>query len=107
MVDRILVRAAGSLSIVGAMLFFWVVQVPLIAGFLLLVGLVLWAFTINWKARHEVVLSSPPEGFRPTGEHYSNPGAEHSVDVWHRGIRRVYVAHPTSNEAPETTSPIE
>lgn len=99
MVDRTLVRIAGSVSIAGGIAF-WVANLPLIAGYLCLSGVVLWVFTLGWHARYQSVLSQAPDGFQITGETYPNPPTGQLVDVWQRGIRRVYVRH----DLPETES---
>lgn len=89
-VDRWLVRGIGTLAVLGAFAF-------LIAGlhaifiYLLLSGVVFWIFSLRWPRRYQNVLDEPPEGFRPTGEVYTNPGADEPVAVYFKGIRRVYV----------------
>ncbi|WP_053958908.1 hypothetical protein [Sulfobacillus thermosulfidooxidans] len=90
-VDQIIVRGAGALAIVGGIIFF-AIGVPQIGYYLVPVGIVFLAFTIGWKARYERVLDDPPPGYEPTGEVYVNPGGP-PVEVWHSGIRRVYVRH--------------
>ncbi|MHB1610659.1 MAG: hypothetical protein ACYCT0_03100 [Sulfobacillus sp.] len=55
--------------------------------------MIFWTFTIGWTARYQRVLDEPPnreEGWEPTGETYLNPGGKGPVQVWHKGIKRVY-----------------
>lgn len=92
-VDQIIVRGAGALAIVGGILF-WAAGVPQISYYLIPAGIVFLIFTIGWKARYERVLDHPPSGYESTGEVYMNPGGS-PVEVWHSGIRRVYVRHQT------------
>ncbi len=91
LVDRTLVRATGIVSLVGGLIFL-AIGVPSISYYLIPAGIIFLAFTVNWKARYENVLDEPPKGYEPTGEVYPNPGGQ-PVEVWHLGIRRVYVRH--------------
>ncbi len=94
LVDRTIVRGIGTLSLLGAVIFVFV-GVPTIAVYLALAGIAFWVFSRSWTRRYENVLDEPPEGFQPTGEIFSNPGADSSkVAVYFRGIQRVYVKHP-------------
>ncbi len=89
---RALLRLAGAVSIVGAIAFF-VIHIPAIGWYLLGAGVVFELTTVRWHQRYLDVLEDPPEGMRPTGELYANPGAKHPVAVWQEGIRREYVQH--------------
>lgn len=93
LVDRSIVRGAGTVSLIGAVIFIFV-GIPSISVYLALAGIVFWGFSLGWKRRYENVLESPPDGFRPTGEVYANAGGEGSVAVYFKGIRRVYVRVP-------------
>ena len=89
LVDRVVVRGAGTVGLVGALIFF-IVGVPAIGIYLALAGIAFWVFSLGWRARYENVLESAPEGFQPTGEVFVNPGGS-PVAVYFQGIRRVYV----------------
>lgn len=89
-VGRILVRAVGSLSIWGGVLFV-VAGLPAIGWYLGLAGVIYWIFTLGWQERYAHVLPKPPDGYRPTGEIYPNPGGKGPVAVYYRGTERVYV----------------
>ena len=91
LMDRILLRAIGTLALVGGVIFF-LDQLPLIGGYLVLAGLTFMAFSIGFRRRYQNVLKSPPDGYEFTGERLFTPPGEESVEVWHRGIARVYVA---------------
>lgn len=93
LVDRIIVRAVGTVAILGGVAFF-IAHLPTIGSYLVGSGIVFWLFTVSWKARYQRVLSQPPDGWEPTGETYLNPGGAGPVAVWHKGIRRVYVRIP-------------
>lgn len=93
LVDRTIVRGIGTLSLLGAVIFFFV-GIPTITVYLALAGIAFWVFSWSWTRRYENVLDEPPEGFQPTGEIFNNPGGESSeVAVYFRGIQRVYVKH--------------
>ncbi|MCY0880442.1 MAG: hypothetical protein OWS74_00450 [Firmicutes bacterium] len=92
LVDRTFVRVIGIVAIVGGLIFFGV-NVPSVGYYLIGSGLIFLLSTWGWKKRYENVLEAPPEGFSPTGEIYINPGSTGPVEVWHKGIRRVYVAY--------------
>ncbi|MCY0864699.1 MAG: hypothetical protein OWQ57_07100 [Sulfobacillus sp.] len=95
MVDKKLVQGIGTVALFGSALFFGVLHVTAVGVYLLLAGVVFWLFTIGWTARYQRVLDAPPDGYRPTGEIYPNPGGDGPVAVYFRGIRRVYVKYRT------------
>jgi hypothetical protein len=97
---RSLLWAVGGISIVGAIIFF-IMRLPTIGWYLFGAGVIFEIATLGWHQRYSHVLDTPPEGFIPTGEAYSNPGAHDPVTVWQKGIRREYVKGETQN-APET-----
>lgn len=87
---RTLLRAVGVVSIIGALIFY-AIQVPSIAVYLLAAGIAFELATWGWRRRYLHVVDQAPPGFAPTGEVYANPGAEHPVSVWQKGIHRIYV----------------
>lgn len=89
LVDRVVVRGAGTVGLIGAVIFF-IVGVPAIGVYLALAGIAFWVFSMGWRSRYENVLDTAPEGFQPTGEVLVNPGGS-PVTVYFKGIRRVYV----------------
>ena len=90
LVERWVVRGIGTLAILGAAAFL-VAGLRTIAIYLLLSGVAFWLSGLNGRQRYENVLDAPPEGFRPTGEVYDNPGGSGPVAVYFKGISRVYV----------------
>lgn len=97
MIGKQLVRSFGALVLLGGFLFFFALNLPGLAYFLWIVGLVLELFTLGWQQRFSRVLDEPPDGFAPSGERYPNPGGRGPVAIWYSGRKRVYVA-----EAAET-----
>jgi hypothetical protein len=91
-VDQIVVRGTGTVAVVGGIIF-GMVGIPQIMYYLIGAGIILLAFSLGWNARYQRVLANVPQGgYEPTGEVYVNPGGS-PVEVWHKGIRRVYVRH--------------
>lgn len=93
LVDRLIVRAVGTVALLGGMAFF-IAHLPTIGYYLGGAGIIFWTFTWGWSARYQRVLAHPPDpkdGWEPTGETYLNPGGGGPVAVWHRGIQRLYV----------------
>ncbi len=91
LMDCRLLRVFGGLGLVGGALFF-LDGLPLIAAYLVSAGLAFIAFSIGFKRRYQNVLASPPDGYELTGERLPNPPDGGDVEVWHRGIARVYVS---------------
>ncbi len=87
---RTLLWAVGAITILGAIIFF-IMHIPEIAWYLLGSGVIFEVATLGWHQRYTHVLDAPPEGYIPTGEAYSNPGAANPVTVWQKGIHRIYV----------------
>lgn len=94
-VGRTVVRGIGLLSLIGGTLFL-LAHLKVIAFYLMGSGLIFLAFTLGWAERYQNVLAQVPEGFRPTGEVYENPGGK-PVAVYYKGIRRVYVYQHSAN----------
>jgi hypothetical protein len=90
LVEPTIVRGLGTLAILGAVAFL-IAGLHLIALYLFLSGAAFWISSLRWTRRYENVVDSPPEGFRPTGEVYANPGGDGPVAVYFKGIRRIYV----------------
>jgi hypothetical protein len=90
-VGRRLVLATGTLSIIGGVLFELVLRVPAVAVYLIAAGVFFDLMALRWPARYREVATTPPEGYRATGERYVNPGAGTGVGVWARGLRLIYV----------------
>ncbi len=88
--ERVVVRGAGTVGIIGAIIFF-IAKLDTIAIYLLVAGAAFWIFSLGWGRRYEHVLDKAPEGYRPTGEVYTNPGGDGPVAVYFKGIRRIYV----------------
>lgn len=101
LIGRSLVRSFGALVLLGGFLFFFALDLPGLAYFLWIVGIVLELFTLGWTQRFLHVLPEPPEGFSPSGEVYPNPGGGGPVAVWYQDRRRVYVtgASPAAAES--------
>lgn len=90
LVDRVLVRAIGTLSLLGG-IGFLAAGLKLIALYLGAAGVAFWIASFGWQKRYQNVLDTPPEGYKPTGEVYPNPPGSEKVAVYFKGIRRVYV----------------
>ncbi len=90
LVEPTIVRGLGTLAILGAVAFL-IAGLHLIALYLFLSGVAFWISSLRWTRRYENVVDSPPEGYRPTGEVYANPGGDGPVAVYFKGIRRIYV----------------
>lgn len=90
LVERTVVRGIGTLAILGAIAFF-IAGIPAIAIFLGVSGIVFWISSLQWRQRYGNVVDTPPEGYKPTGEVYLNPGGNGRVAVYFKGIRRIYV----------------
>lgn len=90
MVEKTVVRGIGTLAILGGIAFFFV-GIGAIAWYLVVAGVVFWVSSLGWRARYLKVEETAPEGYRPTGEVYENPGGKGPVAVYFKGIRRVYV----------------
>lgn len=100
LVDRLIVRAVGTVAVLGGLAFF-IAHLPTIGYYLVGSGIIFWAFSWSWNARYQNVRAEPPntaDGWEPTGETYLNPGGQGPVEVWHKGIKRIYVR--TGKEAP-------
>lgn len=89
LMDQRLLRAVGILALMGAALFF-LNHFLLIASYLTLAGFAFLIASLGWDRRYQRVLKNPPAGFQFTGERLPNP-PDGWVEVWHRGISRVYV----------------
>lgn len=90
LVERLIVRGIGTLSLAGGVAFL-IVGIRAIAIYLFMAGFALWLSSLRWGQRYQNIVDAPPEGYRPTGEIYSNPGGEGPVAVYFNGIRRIYV----------------
>lgn len=90
LIEIYIVRGIGTLALVGAAIFL-IMAIHSIAIYLAAAGVAFWISSLGWKRRYENVIDVVPEGYRPTGEVYVNPGAGHDVAVYFKGIRRIYV----------------
>ena len=88
--DRGWLRSLTVLSWLGSAIFF-IGRLPIIGIYLGFSGFAFLMASLHFDRRYQHVLTSPPEGYEPTGERYPNPPGDNSVAVYHRGIRRVYV----------------
>lgn len=79
---------------------FFAVRLDLIGSYLALAGTAFGVFALGYRRRHQRVLAEPPPGFEATGERVPNPPGDEWVEVWHSGIRRVYVraARPSEGQ---------
>lgn len=89
LMDQRLLRAVGILALMGAALFL-LNHFLLIASYLTLAGFAFLIASLGWDRRYQTVFKRPPSGFQFTGERLPNP-PDGWVEVWHRGISRVYV----------------
>ncbi|PSR38058.1 MAG: hypothetical protein C7B44_00595 [Sulfobacillus thermosulfidooxidans] len=90
-VDKILVRGAAIAALIGGAIFGFY-GISAVMYYLIAAGLILLIFSIGWTQRYQRVYEQAPPEYAPTGEVYANPGGS-PVEVWHRGIRRIYVQH--------------
>ncbi len=70
---------------------FLAMRLDLIGIYLALAATAFGVFAVGYRTRHQRVLAEPPPGFEPTGERVPNPPGGEWLEVWHSGIRRVYV----------------
>jgi hypothetical protein len=97
LMDRRLLEGIGVLAVVGGVAFF-LDAIPAIGVYLVAAGLIFLGFSQSMKRRYGTVLTAPPDGYRFTGERLPNPPDGGYVEVWHRGIARVYVQAQSDSE---------
>ena len=97
LMDQRLLQAVSILSFLGGALFF-LDRLALIGGYLVLASIVFMAASYRFNRRYQRVLEHPPAGYEFTGERVPNPPDGVYVEVWHRGISRVYVAADSARD---------
>lgn len=97
LMDRRFLQALGGLALIGAALFF-LDDLPLIGAYLGLAGIAFGLSSIGFSQRHARIASTVPDGYTFTGECVPNPPDSDLLEVWHRGINRIYVKAGSARE---------